>query len=141
MTRKTIKVRLILEHRGFILMLKQTSMNGGKYTLIGGTLEDGELPKETLIRESKEESGITLIEEDLQLVHTLFKRKENELRIVMYFKASRWKGQIESREPDKFKRVSWLPLDDLPKNTSPTVKHVLAEYGNGESYSVYRKSP
>ena len=132
---KTIKVRLILEHRGHILLLKQTSQNGGKYTLIGGAMEAREMPKRALIRESNEESGIILKEKDLKLVHTLFKQKASDLRIVMYFKATVWQGDIESREPNKFKRVSWMPMHDLPKNLSPTVKHVLKQYRKGRQYS------
>ncbi|MEO1518887.1 MAG: NUDIX domain-containing protein [Bacteroidota bacterium] len=131
-------MRLILEHRGFILMLKQTSQNGGKHTLIGGALEARELPKEALVRESREESGLILDADDLELVHTLFKQKEDDLRIVLYFKASRWRGQIESREPEKFKRVSWLPINDLPPNTSPTVRHVLEQYKEKNAYSAFR---
>ena len=133
---KTIKVRLILEHRGFILMLKQTSQNGGKYTLIGGALEAKEFPKEALIRESMEEAGIQVYADDLRLVHTLFKQKHDDLRIVMYFKASRWEGQIISREPEKFTRVSWKSLQELPKSTSPTVRHVLEQYRLNQPYST-----
>lgn len=136
---KTIKVRLIIEHRGFILMLKQTSQNGGKYTLVGGALDDKELPKEALIRESEEEAGIKLFKSDLVLVHTLFKQKGNNLRIVLYFKASKYDGELESREPEKFKKVAWLPLDDLPKNVSPTVMHILKKYKNGKTYSTLKK--
>ncbi len=118
-------------------MLKQTSKNGGKCTLIGGALNNRELPKKALIRESKEEAGIKLFSDDLQLVHTLFKQKADDLRIVMYFKATKWEGRIQSREPKKFKKVSWLPLAKLPKNTSPTVRHVLKQYQMGVPYSEF----
>ena len=56
----------------------------------------------------------------------------------MYFKASKWEGQIESREPKKFKKVKWLPLAQLPKNTSPTVAHVIKQYQMGNPYSEFK---
>lgn len=132
---KLFKVRLILEHRGQLLMLKQTTQNGGKYTLVGGNVEAGEFPLGALIRESKEEAGITLKPKDLQLVHTLFKRKDKDVRIVMYFKALQWQGTIRALEKNKFKTTAWFPLKKLPKNTSTTVKYVLKQYLNKITYS------
>lgn len=138
MLSSTLKVRLILEHKGFVLMLKQTSQNGGKYTLIGGRMEHRELPQQALIREAREEAGLSLREEDLELVHTLFKQKGDELRIVLYFKATKWEGEITAKEREKFTRVSWLPMSNLPRQTSPTVRHVLEHFKNSSTYSTYK---
>ncbi len=132
-----LKVRLILEDKGEILMLKQTSKNGGKYTLVGGTVEKGEFAIEALIRESKEETGITLQKRNLKLVHTLHKKRVKDTRIILYFRATKWKGDIEARETDKFKKVSWFPKNELPKNTSATVRHVLGRMADGKVYSEY----
>lgn len=136
----TLKTRLLLEHKGKILLLKQTSSNGGKYTLVGGSVEKYELVKPALVRESMEEAGIMLKAKNLKLVHTLFKKKnENSIRIVLYFKAEKWGGDVESREPKKFKKTVWYPLDDLPGNMSPTVKHFLKQYKIGNPYSEFEK--
>lgn len=133
-----LKTRLLLEHKGKILLLKQTNRNGGKYTLVGGNVEKYELVKPALVRESMEEAGIELKAKNLRLVHTLLKKKNvSETRIVLYFKALKWGGQVESREPKKFKETVWFPLDDLPKNMSPTVKHFLEQYRIGNPYSEF----
>lgn len=132
-----LKVRLILEHDGAILMLKQTSNNGGKYTLVGGTVEPDEFAREALIRESEEETGIVLQKKNIKLVHTLHKKRAKDTRIILYFRATKWKGEIESKELDKFKKVSWFPKNTLPKNTSATVRHVLSRLTNGEAHSEY----
>ena len=76
----TIKARLILYHKGKILLLEQTKPNGGNYTLVGGTVEEREFARQALIRESFEEAGIRLREEDLQLVHVLHKIIDEEHR-------------------------------------------------------------
>ncbi len=136
-TRKktSLKVRLILYHRGQILLLKQTKPNGGNYTLVGGNIEQKEFAKACLIRESLEEAGIALEAKDLSLAHVLHKRKPNEQRITLYFKAYRWEGEFRTREPKKFKAVEWHPLDQLPSKLSSTVKHVLKAYRSGLIYS------
>ncbi|MEL6923899.1 MAG: NUDIX hydrolase [Bacteroidota bacterium] len=132
-------MRLILVSKGHILMLKQTSENGGKYTLIGGNVEEGEYPVEALVRETMEEAGIKIKKVNIQLVHTLFKRKTYDNRIVLYFKVKSFEGEPISREPKKFKKVAWFPLDELPRNMSVTVRHVLEQFRQGKAYSELEK--
>jgi 8-oxo-dGTP diphosphatase len=133
----SLKVRLILYYKGKILLLKQTKPNGGNYTLVGGNIESRETAKESLIRESFEEAGITLKKEDLQLVHVLYKVKNEQHRIVLYFKAYKWEGELKARETKKFHEAEWFYLDNLPKNLTETVRHVLGEYRHGHFYSEF----
>lgn len=133
----SLKVRLILYYKGSILLLKQTKPNGGNYTLVGGNVEDMEFAKQTLIRESFEEAGIVLKPKDLQLVHVLHKVKKGEQRMVLYFKAYRWEGELKARETHKFKTVEWFELDQLPANMTPTIRHVLGAYRKGLLYSKF----
>ncbi len=140
MTQKVLlKVRLILEYNGMVLLMKQTTDNGGKYTLVGGTVEDDEYAKTSLIRESKEEADIVLEPNKLKLVHTLHKKKGENTRVVLYFKSKNWEGEPYALERKKFKKVEWFPLDKLPVNMSPTVKHVFKKYKEGKVYSEYKK--
>jgi len=134
-TKILLKARLIVENHGQILLLKQTIQNGGKYTLIGGTVEDYEFARKALIRESFEESGVVVNAKDLQLVHTLHKKKDEITRIVLYFKAIKWSGKIKSGEPKKFIKVDWYSIDRLPKGMSATVRHALKHYRRGSRYS------
>ncbi len=136
----SLKARLILEDAGKFLFLKQTEKNGGRYSLIGGTIERKEYAAQTLIRESREEAGIDLLPSDLSLVHVLHKRYKKEHRIVLYFKAFHYEGTPESREKKKFSRVEWHPLNDLPGDVTPTVRHVIDEGLNkGRIYSEMEK--
>lgn len=134
-----LKVRLILEYNGMVLLMKQTNANGGKYTLVGGTIESDEFAKSSLIRESKEEADITLKKDNLKLVHILHKKIGEKTRIVLYFKSEDWKGEPNALERKKFKKVEWFPLDALPDNMSPTVRHVFKRYKQGDMYSEYSK--
>lgn len=135
----TMKARLILYHKGKILLLQQTKPNGGNYTMVGGNVEKREFAQQALIRESFEEAGIVLKESDLQLVHVLHKIIGEEHRIVLYYKAYRWEGELKAKEAHKFKHAEWFYLDELPKNMTDTVRHVLEQYRHGHLYSEYLK--
>jgi ADP-ribose pyrophosphatase YjhB (NUDIX family) len=120
-------VRLILEEKGQLLFLRQTKRNGGRYTLIGGNVEEHEFAREALAREALEEAGIHVKPSDLHLVHVLHrhKLKKNETLLVLYFKAADFHGEPESLEPKKFKDVAWMPKNDLPSDVSKPTLHVL----------------
>jgi ADP-ribose pyrophosphatase YjhB (NUDIX family) len=120
-------VRLILEENGKMLFLRQTKRNGGRYTLIGGNVEEHEFAREALAREALEEAGIHVEPTDLRLVHVLHrhKLKKNETLLVLYFKAAKFFGEPESLEPKKFKDVAWIQTQNLPKEVSEPTVHVL----------------
>ncbi len=131
----SLKARLILYNRGKILLLKQTKPKGGNYTLVGGTVEAMEFARPALIREAFEEAGIILKEKNLQLVHVLHKIKNQQHRIIMYFKAHQWEGKLQTREPHKFKKAEWFDIDNLPSKLTLTVRNVLIAYRKGLPYS------
>lgn len=135
----SLKARLLLQNHGSILLLKQTKPNGGNYSLVGGTIERKEFAVATLIRESREEAGIILSPDDLELVHVLHKRSRKEHRIVLYFRAYYYAGEPESKEREKFENVSWWPLKALPLKLTDTVRHVLKAYNAGLLYSEIEK--
>lgn len=118
--------------------MQQKNKKGGNFTLPGGAVEHKENPLEALIREVREEVGLRLSAADLTLIHTLHKRKNNERRITLYFKTSKWIGEARNREPDKFGGVDWHPWDSLPQRLSLTVRHVLLEYQSGNWYSEFQ---
>lgn len=134
-----IKARLILYDQGRILLLKQTKPNGGNYTLVGGTVESEEFARMALIRESKEEAGIIIYENDLTLVHVMHKVGRKNQRIGLYFKAIKWEGKLRALEKDKFKAAKWFDLDELPKNLTETARIVLRSYKKGIMYSELAK--
>lgn len=132
-------VRLILEENGKMLFLRQTKRNGGRYTLIGGNVEEHEFAREALAREAREEAGIHVEPADLHMVHVLHRHKlqKNQTLLVLYFKAARFHGEPESLEPKKFKDVAWIPIDNLPEDVSKPTLHVLQSIRQGIIYSEF----
>ncbi len=135
----SLRVRLILEDSGKILMLKQTKYNGGAYTLVGGKIEPDETAKQALVRESWEEAGIILKESDLQLLHTLHYFKNKSGRLVLFFKAQRWSGKPVSKERHKFKELEWHHCKNLPKQVKPSIAIVLQRMSQGYTYTELRQ--
>jgi ADP-ribose pyrophosphatase YjhB (NUDIX family) len=132
-------VRLILEDQGHLLFLRQTKKNGGKYSLIGGTVEENEFAREALSREAKEEAGIQVNPEDMQLAHVLHrhKLKKDETQLMLYFRATRFRGEPASLERKKFEEVRWLPANELPEEVSKHTRHVLQRLQRGDIYSEF----
>lgn len=117
------------------MLIKQTKPNGGKFTFVGGRIEKEEFAKASLVRETNEEAGIKIEAKDLQLAHVLHKKDAQNMRIILYFKTEVWEGDPISLEPQKFKKVKWQKLDNLPKTLSRTARHVIKMYRNGHMYS------
>lgn len=122
-----------------MLFLRQTRKNGGRFSLIGGNVEENEFAREALAREAREEAGIHVEPQELRLVHVLHrhKLKKDETLLVLYFRAGRFHGEPASLEPKKFKDVRWLPVNNLPKEVSKATLHVLQGMLRGEIYSEF----
>lgn len=129
----TVVVRLILEKDSKLLFLKKTAQNGGGFSIVGGKVDDGESAHDAIIRESHEEANLKIKRKHLQLLHIFQRRSESEL--ILLFTAKKWKGEPESKELDKFKKVSWINKADLPKNVSQVTKHLVSKYFSKEFFS------
>lgn len=135
LNKMTLKVCLILENKGEILLLQQTKANGGRYSLIGGKVEKEEFATQSLVRETREEAGVLVNEQDLALVHALHIHKGKKSLMILYFKAQHWNGEEGSNELKKFKQAVWFPMDQLPKKMSEMTRTVLEHYKKGKSFS------
>lgn len=122
-----------------MLFLRQTKKNGGRFSLIGGNVEQNEFAREALAREAHEEAGIHVEPADLRLVHVLHrhKLKKGETFLVLYFRAQRFYGEPAPLEPKKFQDVNWLPVDNLPHEVSKATRHVLQGIRRGDIYSEF----
>ena len=96
---KTIAATLCYVRKGGrILMLHRNKKSGdvhrGKYNGLGGKLEAGESPEECVLREVREESGLTLREPRLRGVLTFPAFKDEENWLVFVFTATDFKGEV-----------------------------------------------
>lgn len=129
-------VYILLEKEGKILLLRRynTGWEDGKYTLPAGHFDGGETVKAAAAREAREETGVEIQEEDLDIVHVLHINTDKEY-ISYFLKANTWKGEPTNTEPEKSDDMKWFPMDNLPENTLPFIRDVLDAYQAGVMFS------
>jgi 8-oxo-dGTP diphosphatase len=128
-------VLLVLIKDEQVLLSKRvnTGYFDGYYSLVAGHLEYGETFKEGIIREAKEEAGITLIPEDLKIVHITHRFNGiDRVYFSTYMKAEKWQGEIINAEPDKCDDLKWFSLDNIPENIVPAIKFALDSIKEGK---------
>jgi 8-oxo-dGTP diphosphatase len=138
-------VNLILEQDGKFLMIyrENTKVYQHAYALPAGKVEKGTSLKENIIREAKEEVGITLNPEDLSLAVTLWAKYRNEAGeliedVGFFFKATQFYGEAINAEPHKHGHIKWVSFDAIPKNTLPFTQVALDAYRQGSYYVEYK---
>lgn len=139
-------VYLVLRRGEEVLLLRRanTGYQDGKYGTVSGHLEGDELATDAMIREAKEEAGITIDPRSLQLVHTAHRLTRNDPgqeRMDLFFEARDWQGEITNAEPHKCDDLSWHDISQLPENILPFVRRVLTDISRGVQYSEYTEEP
>ena len=123
---------------GKILMLRRanTGWQDGNYSLVAGHAEENEAITTATIREAKEESGVEIKPEDLQLKVVMHRIDDRE-QLDFFFEPTKWQGKIKNVEPDKCDDLSWFSLDNLPPNTIPYIREAIRCYRGGIIYSEF----
>ena len=102
-----------IEKDGKYLMLHRTKkkkdINKDKWLGVGGKIEEGESPEECIVREVKEETGLTLKEYQLRGIVTYVSNKW-ETEYMYVFTANEFEGKlIECDEGD----VVWIDKEKI----------------------------
>ena len=127
---------LIKDNKLLLQRRFNTGWEDGKYSLIAGHLDGKEQITHTMARETLEEAGIIVKPNDLHVVHTMH-RNSNQEYIDFFLVADAWEGTPEIKELDKADKMEWFPLDNLPENTLPHVKHAINCYSKKETFSEF----
>lgn len=85
--------------------------NWSGYAFPGGHIEEGESLVESVIREIKEETGLTISNPQLAAVKN-WQLEDGTRYIVFCYKATEFTGQLRSSEEGE---VSWVEKDQLEK--------------------------
>jgi 8-oxo-dGTP diphosphatase len=119
----------IADAQGRILVAKRHDLahQGGLWELPGGKLEPGERPEAALIRELREEIGITVAEPCLAPLTFASHAYETFHLLMPLYICRRWEGQVVAREGQALAWVRPHKLRDYPMPPAdiPLLPHLI----------------
>jgi 8-oxo-dGTP pyrophosphatase MutT (NUDIX family) len=104
--------RIILIQRG-----PKAKFARGRWDLPIGKNAPGEPVTMTAVRELKEETGLIVTPDDLEVAHVIHGSQGVESPsgfLTVVFAATRWSGEPVNMEPDKHSAVEWADVVELP---------------------------
>ena len=112
---------LLKEQKILLLRRHNTGYEDGNYGTVAGHVDGGEPLKTAMIREAKEEAGVEIAPEHLEIVGAMHSMTDKEY-ICFFFKSTKWRGEVSNMEPDQCADLTWFDVDDLPDNVIPYVR-------------------
>ncbi|MEV0577198.1 NUDIX domain-containing protein [Streptomyces sp. NPDC050392] len=90
-----------------------------------------------LIREAREEAGLHIERQDVDLVHVVhhIDHAGDQPRMGLFFRARAWSGEPDLREPDKCTQWKFWDPNALPDDLVPYTRVAIEKIQNGELYS------
>lgn len=134
----TVAVHLLFLHDEQVLLIRRfnTGYEDGNYSVVAGHVDTGESVTQAAIREAQEEVRVTLQPDDLQIVHVMNRKAEDE-RIDFFVTVRNWAGEVVNNEPHKCDQLLWVTFDSLPPNLIPYVRQGIENYQAGLFYSEF----
>jgi len=138
---------LILKKDGKILLIKRSKSSkiwSGNWHCVTGKIENNESPKEAIIRETKEEIGVTLDKIDLGVTVFLiekdyFDSSKEFYGLELFFVSDLPDGQVPKNiEPLKQDAIGWFDPSELPMPIIPGVKFGIESHVKGLNYAELR---
>jgi 8-oxo-dGTP pyrophosphatase MutT (NUDIX family) len=134
----TTDVHLLLldDERVLFGRRQHTGYEDGAYHLPSGHLEADESVVAALVREAKEEIGVTIEPEAAEFAHVMHNSSGGG-RAAFFFTVRDWEGEPDNREPDKCSELAWFALDALPDHLIPYCRTALEHIATGQPFSIY----
>jgi 8-oxo-dGTP diphosphatase len=132
---------ILLEREGKILLGRRhpdpdkadsAFRSAGEWCLPGGKLEWGESFEEGAIRETQEETGITIKDPQVISVHNC--KNEHAHFMTVGLLAHEWEGEARVMEPDEITEWQWFDLRELPTPRYFPSFEVIENYLQGKFY-------
>ena len=128
---------LFFQNDSVLLLLRaNTGWKDGFYSVPAGHVENGQSVLTSAIREAKEETGVDIKSSDLEVVHVMHRKADDE-RVDFFLTVRKWHGQITNNEPHKCDDLSWFSINSLPENIIPYVEEAIINSERGIVYSEF----
>ncbi|WP_050779377.1 NUDIX hydrolase [Streptomyces sp. Mg1] len=134
-----VGVHLYLERDGQVLLglrHPDSAYAGSTHHFLAGHCER-ESAVSCLVREAREEAGLVIDPADVELAHLVHvvEGAGAQPRMQLVFRARRWRGSPEVREPDRCLSWGWWPADALPDPIVPYARAAIEGIRAGRPYT------
>lgn len=117
-------------------MVSKHRLQNGVWGLPSGHLEAGESVMTALIREAREDIGVTIDDQAVEFAHVMHNSSGGG-QVAFFFVVLNWAGDPENREPGKCTQPEWFSLDTLPYDLIPHCRTALEWIAASHYFSVY----
>ena len=128
---------LLRRNEEILLAMKKRGFGEGKYNGVGGEIEGTETPEAAMLRETKEEIGVTPIQyEKVGVVSFDEFYKDEKVNLIFHlYMVTEWEGTpAESEEM----QPKWFSIDSIPYNQMlPDDKYWLPLILEGKKIDAY----
>lgn len=121
----------------------QTGIDDGLYVVPMGCHDGRETLTDALIREAKEEIGIMLAPQDIQVCHVMHRLHHMPVKELsfeqmdVFFKVQSFSGTIRNMEPEKCDELAFYPLNNLPDKVVPFIRQAITCVQTQQFYSEF----
>lgn len=130
---------VLINTAGSVLLLRRfnTGFKDGMYSLVAGHVDSGETFTNALVREAREEAGIVVLEEEIEVAHVMHRKSDTDgsERVDVFFTVKNWDGEVMNCEPGKCDELTWFEFNNLPENVIEYVRIALTHIRDGVRYS------
>jgi ADP-ribose pyrophosphatase YjhB (NUDIX family) len=142
LTPSSIVLMLVREFNGKNKVLLQRRSNTGFADGLldlscSGHVEKGECMTKTVVRECKEELGISLNIKNVRFMCFVHKRDGDIVYYNGYFMCDDFDGEPQVMERDKCSQLVWADYDNLPADLIPDRMEAVKAYKKGIPYIEY----
>ena len=116
---------LITKGNQVLLEKRQHAHGAGTWGPPTGHPEFGEGPEQTAIRETKEETGVTISDVKFRAVTNNVFEAEHEHHVTIWMEAMHVSGEPRLAAPKEESEVSWFAWDTLPEPLFPPFAHLI----------------
>lgn len=122
--KKAAVLCILRSEAGFLLLRRNKEPNLGKYVPVGGHLEPFETPRAAVIREVKEETGVSI--EEICLRGIMTETSPTEYNWIIYI----YTAEVTATPPIECVEgiLEWVPPERLDKIPTPTTDRFIYDY-------------
>lgn len=114
-----------------------TGYEDGKLSVVAGKLDGGEQVVQAAIREAREEAGVELQPEQVEIVGIMHRMSGSGEWVDFFVTVRDWPGEPVNCEPHKCSEFRWVRTTDLPADTIPYIRRAVDNYVQGRWFDSF----